>query len=81
MMWLLVTTLAMIGCGVLAEQKHRRVWLWILLGLFAGLISLLVLVCLPTIKNPSEYKTCSGCGESILTAAKVCKHCHTAQTV
>ncbi len=37
-----------IGCPIIAYKKYRNVVGWLVLGFFGGLISLIVIACLPS---------------------------------
>ncbi len=59
-------------CGVVAYAKGRRVWLWVIWGILAGLFSLIIVACLPKIV---KGKICPRCAETIKTEALICYHC------
>jgi hypothetical protein len=58
-----------IGCAAIASAKGRRTWLWAILGILGGVFSLLVIVCLPKLKQ------CPACSNEVKQEAMVCYHC------
>ena len=58
-----------IACAAIANAKSRRAWLWAILGIIGGIFSLLVLVCLPKLKQ------CPSCANDLKQEAVICYHC------
>jgi ribosomal protein L32 len=74
--------------GVIASGKGRSGIGWFVLGVFFGIFALIAVAFLPSLRpeeaahqshplkaSPVATKACIDCGETILAAANVCKHC------
>jgi hypothetical protein len=64
-----------IVCAIVAHQKRRNVIGWFFLGVLFSLISLVVLIFLPTIEDTKDTIPCPYCKEPIKKDATMCKHC------
>jgi hypothetical protein len=60
-------------CAFIAQQKKRNPIGWFFLGVLFSLISLTVLIFLPTIED--DTTPCPHCKEPIKKDATMCKHC------
>ena len=58
--------------GIVASNKSRCVLCWVI-ACFLFPLMVLVVLALPKVELAS--KTCPACAETVLAAAKVCKHC------
>ncbi|MDF2534059.1 MAG: hypothetical protein K0R18_216 [Bacillales bacterium] len=61
-------------CGLIANAKGRRVWLWVFLGILTGVVGLIIIACLP--KKIKAKKVCPKCSNEILQTAIVCHYCY-----
>jgi len=60
-------------CAIIAQQKKRNAIGWFFLGAGFAIISLIVLLFLPTLE---ETMPCPFCKEPIKKDATICKHCN-----
>jgi len=56
MLFIIIWLLFGLICGIIANSKHRNVAVWVVLGIFGGFISLIILACLPKINPVVEDK-------------------------
>ena len=75
-------------CGILAKKKNRNVAGWVVLGVFFGLIPLIVLAYLQPLKpnqqnnnanNCVDAWNCVNCGVQVGGDAQFCPNCGTAR--
>jgi hypothetical protein len=59
-------------CGSIASAKGRSSVTWAILGFIGGLISMLILACLPKIE---PMKKCPNCANEVKQEAMACYHC------
>ncbi len=73
-----------VACAIVASAKNRSAFGWFFLGLFFSLISLIVVIALPSKVEPVQaapgptpetHVKCPDCRELVLRDARVCKHC------
>lgn len=77
-MWFLIWVAFAIICAIIASNKNRSAVGWFILGLIFGIFALIVIACLSRLDVPmgADSRKCPHCAETILKAAKICKHCH-----
>ncbi len=70
-----------VACGVIGASKGRSAFGWVLLGGLFSVIALVIVACLPSIRqardaaSPRTHVKCPDCKELVLKDARVCKHC------
>jgi len=86
MEFLVIWIICGVVTGIIASSKGRNGLGWFLLGSLLGIFGLILIACLPSLSvepvtvrymdvDPKATKVCPDCAETILAAAKVCKHC------
>ena len=80
-MFIFLWFLFAIFVGVYASSYCERTGFgWFLLGLFISpLLAFIILLAIG--KNKDAFKKCPQCAETIKSEAKICKFCHSEQTV
>ncbi len=71
-------SLCAILCAVIAYKKKRKVETWFFLGLFFGVIALVVIIVLP--KRPELTWRCPVCGSMNQQLAFFCYSCNSKRT-
>ncbi|MGR3494093.1 hypothetical protein [Citreimonas sp.] len=74
--------------AIIASSKGRSGFGWFLIGAVIGVFGIILIACLPSLaeEKPApidrrfpaaseKTKRCTDCAETVLSAAKVCKHC------
>lgn len=69
---LVIWILLGVACAAIANSKGRRAWLWAILGIIGGVVSLLIIVCLPKVV---PEKKCPICANILKEEAMICHYC------
>jgi hypothetical protein len=72
---LFVWVMIAIVCAVVASNKGRSGFGWLILGAVFGVFALIVIACLSSVGDEDALKRCPDCAEAVQPQARVCKHC------
>lgn len=72
---LFVWVMIAIVCAVIASNKGRSGFGWLVLGALFGVFALIVVACLSSTDADPSLKRCPDCAEAVQPEARVCKHC------
>lgn len=70
-----------VACAIIASSKGRSGFGWFIIGLPFGLLALIVVAVMPSLKgrkdapSPDTHVKCPDCRELVLMDARKCKHC------
>ncbi len=71
----IIWTMFAMGSGLIASEKNRGFWAWVLIGLLLGPIGLLWAITADRVIPPDEARVCPFCGGTINKTATRCSHC------
>ncbi len=77
LLYLMTGALMSYSCYTLAIQKSKDQSMWAVIGFFANIIGVLILIFSSEGEDLTKgFKICPECSKSVSHTAKVCKHCH-----